>query len=144
MCGSPQWSLSLRLPNQNPVHTSPLPHTRHMRYEKYSFTITYSEYKLKANKFLISISVRAISSFRPSLQFLHSDTDEVSRDNLSQVRPKSGIDLLVGFRNSLRIPTWRIMAQGNVACTSGVSAEQFRHPLMYGCRSGVSSKVTFC
>ena len=28
--GSPQWSLSLRFPNQNPVHTSPLPHTRHM------------------------------------------------------------------------------------------------------------------
>ena len=27
---SPQWSLSLRFPNQNPVHTSPLPHTRHM------------------------------------------------------------------------------------------------------------------
>ena len=28
--GSPQWSLSLRFPNQNPVHTSSLPHTRHM------------------------------------------------------------------------------------------------------------------
>ena len=28
--GSPQWSLSLRLPHQNPVHTSPFPHTRHM------------------------------------------------------------------------------------------------------------------
>jgi hypothetical protein len=28
--GSPQWSLSLRLPHQNPVQTSPLPHTRHM------------------------------------------------------------------------------------------------------------------
>jgi len=28
--GSPQWSLSLRLPQQNPVHTSPLPHTCHM------------------------------------------------------------------------------------------------------------------
>jgi hypothetical protein len=28
--GSPQWSRSLRLPNQNPVHTSPLPHTHHM------------------------------------------------------------------------------------------------------------------
>ena len=24
--GSPQWSLSLRFPHQNPVHTSPLPH----------------------------------------------------------------------------------------------------------------------
>ena len=30
MSGSPQWSLSLRFPHQNPVHTSPLPHTRHM------------------------------------------------------------------------------------------------------------------
>jgi hypothetical protein len=28
--GSPQWSLSLRCPHQNPVHTSPLPPTRHM------------------------------------------------------------------------------------------------------------------
>ena len=28
--GSPQWSLSLRSPHQNPVHTSPLQHTRHM------------------------------------------------------------------------------------------------------------------
>jgi hypothetical protein len=27
---SPQWSLSLRFPHQNPVHTSPLHHTRHM------------------------------------------------------------------------------------------------------------------
>ena len=25
--GSPQWSLSFRFPHQNPVHTSPLPHT---------------------------------------------------------------------------------------------------------------------
>ena len=25
--GSPQWSLSLRFPHQNPVHASPLPHT---------------------------------------------------------------------------------------------------------------------
>jgi hypothetical protein len=28
--GSPQWSLSLRLSHQNPVHTSLLPQTRHM------------------------------------------------------------------------------------------------------------------
>ena len=27
--GPPQWSLSLRFPHQNPVHPSPLPHTRH-------------------------------------------------------------------------------------------------------------------
>ena len=27
---SPQWPLSLRLPHQNPVHTSLLPHMRHM------------------------------------------------------------------------------------------------------------------
>ena len=27
---SPQWSPSLRLPHQNPVHISPLPHTHHM------------------------------------------------------------------------------------------------------------------
>ena len=28
--GSPQWSLSLRFPHQNPVYASPLPHTPHM------------------------------------------------------------------------------------------------------------------
>jgi hypothetical protein len=28
--GSPQWSPFLRLPHQHPVHTSPLPHTRHI------------------------------------------------------------------------------------------------------------------
>jgi hypothetical protein len=28
--GSLQWSLSLGFPHKNPVHTSPLPHTRHM------------------------------------------------------------------------------------------------------------------
>jgi len=28
--GSPQWSLFLRFPHQNPVHPSPLPHTRHL------------------------------------------------------------------------------------------------------------------
>ena len=28
--GSSQWSPSLRFPHQNPVHTSPLPHTRYM------------------------------------------------------------------------------------------------------------------
>src|SRR5215469_998015 len=26
---SPQWPLSIRFPHQNPVHTSPLPYTRH-------------------------------------------------------------------------------------------------------------------
>ena len=34
--GSPQWSPSLRLPHQNPVHTSALPHTRHMPRPSYS------------------------------------------------------------------------------------------------------------
>ena len=28
--GSPQWSLSLRFPHQNAVHTPPLPHRHHM------------------------------------------------------------------------------------------------------------------
>ena len=30
MSGFPQWSLSLKFPHWNPVHISPLPHTRHM------------------------------------------------------------------------------------------------------------------
>ena len=28
--GSPQWSLSLQFPHQNPIHAPPLPHTLHM------------------------------------------------------------------------------------------------------------------
>ena len=30
MSGSPHWSLSLKFPHPNRVHTSPLPHTRHI------------------------------------------------------------------------------------------------------------------
>jgi hypothetical protein len=30
MTGSSKWSLSLSFPHQNPVYTSPLPHTRYM------------------------------------------------------------------------------------------------------------------
>jgi hypothetical protein len=30
--GSPQWSLSLRFPHQNPVHTAPLPHPCHITF----------------------------------------------------------------------------------------------------------------
>ena len=35
--GSLQWSLSLRFPHQNPLHISPLPHTRHMSRPSHSF-----------------------------------------------------------------------------------------------------------
>ena len=34
--GSPHWSLSLRFHHQNPVHNSPLPHTRHMPHPSHS------------------------------------------------------------------------------------------------------------
>jgi hypothetical protein len=34
--GSPHWSLSLRFPHQNPVHASPLPHTRDMTHQSHS------------------------------------------------------------------------------------------------------------
>ena len=37
MTGSPQWSLSLKFPHQNPVHISLLPHTRYMPRPFYSF-----------------------------------------------------------------------------------------------------------
>ena len=33
--GFPQWCLSHRFPHQNPAHTSPLPHTRHMHHPSY-------------------------------------------------------------------------------------------------------------
>jgi len=34
--GSPQWSLSLRFPHQNPVYTYPLPHSRYMPHPSHS------------------------------------------------------------------------------------------------------------
>jgi hypothetical protein len=40
--GFPQWSLSLRFPNQNPVHTSPLPHTHHMPRRSHSSRFYHS------------------------------------------------------------------------------------------------------
>ena len=39
--GSPQWSLSLRFPYQNPVHNYPLPHTRHMPRPSHSSRFYY-------------------------------------------------------------------------------------------------------
>ena len=41
--GSPQWSPSLRFPHQNPVHTSPLPHTRYMPHPSHLDFITRLE-----------------------------------------------------------------------------------------------------
>jgi len=37
--GSPRWSLPLRFPHQNPVYTSPLPHTRYMSRSSHSSRI---------------------------------------------------------------------------------------------------------
>ena len=44
--GSPQWSLSLRFPHQKPVHSSPLPHTRHMPHPSQIWTLY--NYKLRS------------------------------------------------------------------------------------------------
>jgi len=41
--GSPQWSLSFRFPHQNPVHASPLPHTRHMPRPSHSSRFYHSQ-----------------------------------------------------------------------------------------------------
>jgi len=41
--GSPKWSLSLRFPRQNPVFSSPLPHTRYMPRPS-TFTVAYFKY----------------------------------------------------------------------------------------------------
>ena len=40
---SPQWSLSIRFPHQNPVHTSPLPHTCHMPSPSHSSRLYHSQ-----------------------------------------------------------------------------------------------------
>jgi hypothetical protein len=56
--GSPQWSLSLKFPHQNSVHTFPLPHTRHMSrlshsswcYHLHNYLSTLYYYVLMATK----------------------------------------------------------------------------------------------
>ena len=42
--GSPQWSLSLRLPHQKPLHTSPFPHTRYMPRPSHSSRFYHPHY----------------------------------------------------------------------------------------------------
>ena len=44
--GSPQWSLSLRFPHQNPVYPSPLPHTCHIPRPSHSYRATTNCLKL--------------------------------------------------------------------------------------------------
>ena len=39
---SPQWSLSLRFPHQNPIYVSPLPHTRYMSRPSHSSRFDHS------------------------------------------------------------------------------------------------------
>ena len=40
--GSPKWSLPLSFPHQNPVHASPLPHTRYMLHPSHSSQFYHS------------------------------------------------------------------------------------------------------
>jgi hypothetical protein len=46
----PQWSIFLRLPYQHPVHTSILPHTRHMPCPSHSFRF-YSPHNIEDNHY---------------------------------------------------------------------------------------------
>jgi hypothetical protein len=49
MSGSPQWFLSLRFPDKNPAHTSPLPHTRHMPRPSHSFRFYHPHRSLSSS-----------------------------------------------------------------------------------------------
>jgi hypothetical protein len=51
--GSPQWPLSLRFPHQHPVHTSFLPHTRHMPHPSHSSDFTTSHVTRRYIKFIL-------------------------------------------------------------------------------------------
>jgi hypothetical protein len=44
--GSPQWYVSLRFPHQNPVHASPLPHTRYMPRPSYYSSLFYHPHNI--------------------------------------------------------------------------------------------------
>ena len=41
MLGSSKWSLSLRFPHQNPIHTSPLPNTCYIPHPSHSYRFDY-------------------------------------------------------------------------------------------------------
>jgi len=49
MPGSPKWSLSLRFPHQNPVYTSPLPHTRYIPHPSHSSRFYHPKNILKCH-----------------------------------------------------------------------------------------------
>ena len=44
---SPQWSLSLRFPHQDPIHSPLLPHTRHMPCPSHSWNLTSGNAKYR-------------------------------------------------------------------------------------------------
>jgi hypothetical protein len=52
--GSPQWSLSHTFPHQNPVHTSPLPHTRHVPRPSHSYRFYHEFSHYRTNIFVHS------------------------------------------------------------------------------------------
>ena len=57
---SPHWSLSLRFPHQNPVHPSPLPHTRHMPRPSHSSRFYHRHnyfYTIRHNFSILRLSV---------------------------------------------------------------------------------------
>ena len=65
--GSPQWSLSLRFPHPNPVHTSPLPHMRYMpRPSHYS---SYVRTEKVSTIWLLTATLVVVP--HPNLQMLH-------------------------------------------------------------------------
>jgi len=61
--GSPQWSLSLRFPHQNPVYASPLPHTRYMPRPSHSSWFYHPK--------SIGCAVRIINLLKPTGHVMH-------------------------------------------------------------------------
>jgi hypothetical protein len=61
--GSPQWSLSFRFPHHNPVHASPLPHTRYMPRPSHSSRFKPSSYFILVRGVFTALILRPHSEF---------------------------------------------------------------------------------
>ena len=79
--GSSQWSLSLRFPHQNPLHTSPLPHMRYMPRPSH-FSWFYHPHNIGWGVQIIH-RCRSISQNLKILKLLHSVCMRLERTKTS-------------------------------------------------------------
>ena len=99
---SPQWSLSLRFPHQNPVHASPLPHTSHMPRPSHSSSCYHSQntgWAAQSIKFLIIYSKLDYNYEFDNLQYILLLVDRICKfSNISYTLCISHIVTYLGIK----------------------------------------------